>query len=670
MKKIFIVMLLSLTMTVTAFALESVEKDLGTIVVTASRIAQSDYKIAGNVTVITSQQIKASNAQNVPDVLKQALGVNVTDNNTPKSSVVDIRGFGDTAGRNVLVLVNDRKINNADISGPDLIQIPIESVERIEIIRGAGSVLYGDNAVGGVINIITKKGKGKLSARTGFTYGSYDAQSSDVELSGEKNNVSYYMHSKYNDARGYRDNSDLLAKDYNGRFSYDFEKKINADLNIGYHQDTQELPGGLTDADINTVGRRGSVNDQDVSYTKDRYVSLSLSAKPWPKDLYYGELVIEPSYRLRDVYDSFNSFGAYNTKRSIDTLGIVGKYIFNQTVFDKQVNFVTGIDYYDTNNDILGSGSNVDDITITKKEFGVYGSLEYEIIPNVFANIGNRYQRADYHFDQRNVLVNQSVTPDEDVWTGGAKYEYMPGSNIFFNIQQTFRFLATDEWYSTANFPGFGISPGLNTDLKQQTGVQYEAGIKHNFNDKVVFSVTPYLMNLKNEIFFDPVTFANSNYGKTQRMGVEIGTKVDVKKFIDVDLLNKLEIFTNFTYQNPQFVNGSNDGKDIPMVPREQLNAGIVTGFLKYYNLALTSRFVGSRYAINDTLNATQRVEPYCVFDSKLSFKKDFYEIFFAVNNIFNQFYSNYVVKSAFSSTKQYFPEPERNFNVGVNLKF
>src|SRR3989338_689063 len=138
----------------------------------------------------------------------------------------------------------------------------------------------------------------------------------------------------------------------------------------------------------------------------------------------------------------------------------------------------------------------------------------------VYVNGGNRYQKADYQFTQRNVPVDQQQKPDEDVSMGGMRYDYAPGSNLHFNVQQTFRFLATDEWYSSANFPDFGITPGLNTDLKQQTGIQYEAGVKHNFNDAMTVSVTPYLLDQKNEIFFDPLSFANSNYDKTRRFGV------------------------------------------------------------------------------------------------------------------------------------------------------
>ena len=644
--------------------------DLDDIVITPSRMAQRNYKVAANVTVIDSQQIENSNAQTVSDILKEALGVSVYDNSTAKSSVIDIRGFGDTASRNVLVLVNDRKINNVDISGPDLVQIPLEAVERIEVIRGAGSVLYGDNAVGGVVNIITKKGKGDLKGRAGVQYGSYAARSADVELSGEKNHISYFGYSKYDDARGYRANSDALNKDFNTRLGYDLSDKLSTDLDVGWHEDNQRLPGGLTDSQLVSQGRRGTANPDDFADTKDRYVKVGFDVKPWPEDLEWGKFSVDFDYRNRDVYDAFFSFGEFSTKRNIDTYGLTGKYVFDQQIFNKDVNFVTGVDYYDTTNDILGSGSNVDDITILKKEIGIFGYAQYEALDDIYVNAGTRYHQAEYEFHQRNVVVDQTQRPD--VWssTAGIRYDYAKGSNVHFNAQQTFRFLATDEWYSTANFPGFGITPGLNLNLDQQTGVQLEAGIKHNLHDAVIVSVTPYQMDLHNEIFFDPVTFANSNYDKTRRRGVEIGQQTDLLKFFSVEQFDRLEFDTNYTYQDAEFLKGVFDGKIIPLVPKHEANASLTVGFLKNYNVSLIGHYVGERFAINDTSNATSAIKPYYLMDTKLSYDRKYMEVYVALNNIFDEQYYSYVSKSTFSSTKSYFPAPERNVTVGMSVKF
>lgn len=665
MKKLFIALLFAVVIVSNARA--DIKTELDTVVVTATRIAQHNYKIAGNVTVITKEEIEASNAQSVPDVLKEALGVYVFDQNTAKTAVVDIRGFGESAKSNVLVLVNDRKINAVDISGSDLIQVPIEAVERIEIIRGAGSVLYGDNAVGGVVNIITKKGEGELSGRLGGIYGSYDARATDLEVSGGKRDVSYFFYAKYFDQRGFRQNSDVLNNDFSTQIGYELSEKVSMDFNFGRHEDRYGLPGGLNATELESLGRRASVEEDNYATTNDQYFNLSFNLNPWPEDAYFGDFVLDLYYRDRDVFDDF--FGS-RTDRATDTKGIIAKYIFDHEMFGREVNVVTGIDYYDHENDITGQGSNAVDLTISKEEFGVYGFAQYELMSNVFVNAGTRYHKADYAFSQRDVAVDEKQRPEESVSMAGMKVEYAQGSTAHFNVQQTFRFLATDEWYSSSNFPEFGITPNLNTELRQQTGIQYEAGIKHNFADRMILSVTPYWIDLKDEIFFDPVMFVNSNYGKTRRVGVEAGQQVDLQKLFEIGFLDQLEFFANYTYQNPQFRDGANDGKDIPIVPRHQASAGIISGFFKNYHVSFIGRYVGSRFAINDTMNAASPVKPYFVLDGKLAYEKGGLEAYVAVNNILDKKYFAYVAKSAFSDAKDYYPAPEQNFTVGVNFKF
>jgi len=647
--------------------LADIANEMDTVVVTATRIAQHNYKIASNVTVITREEIESSNAQNIPDVLKEALGVYVYDLSTAKTSVLDMRGMGDSATRNILVLVNDRKINNVDISGADLIQIPIDAVERIEIIRGSSSVLYGDNAVGGVVNIITKKGEGEFSGRIGSTYGSYDARAVDLEVSGEKNNVSYYFYSKYFDQRGFRQNSDVLSKDFSTRLGYEFSPQLSTEFSFGWHKDRFGLPGGLSLTEIETLGRRASTEESNFATTKDKYFDLSFDMTPWPEDGYIGNFIIDLSYRDRDVFDIF--FGS-ETYRETNTIGINAKYIFDHTIFDQDMNFVMGIDYYDHENDIKGSGTNLVDLTISKEEFGIYSFVQYEVIDDLYANIGTRFHKANYAFSQRDVAIDEKQSPKESVSMVGMKWDYGKGSNIHFNVQQSFRFLATDEWYNSSNFPAFGITPSLNTNLKQQTGIQYEIGMKHNYKDKVTFNVTPYWMDNKNEIFFDPTLFINSNYDKTRRVGVEFGAKTDLEKFFEVEFLDSLEFFTNYTYQEPTFNGGANDKKDIPIVPRHQAGAGLITKFLKNYHVSLLGRYVGSRFDLNDTLNTTPRLKPHYVLDGKVTYTNDNFEAFLAVNNLLDTKYNSYSVKSAFGPAKDFYPAPEQNFTAGINVKF
>lgn len=648
------------------------EIELGRIVITPSRMSQYEHETTSNVTVIDKSRIEESNARFVADILKEEVGINIYDAGSSKTTKVDIRGFADTSASNVLLLLNGRKVTPIDISGSDWTQIPLEAVDRIEIIKGAGSVLYGDNAVGGVVNIITKKGKGAMSVEFDSRLGSFRAYQEDLEISGKSDKLSYYLFAKYTDTDGYRTNSDMLTKDYNARVNSVLSENFSLDLITGWHEDDYGMPGGLNDqGELSEHGRRGSTNKKDYAETKDRYVQLLFDTKPVFGNMNLGNLTLDLSYRNRDDYSWFDydAWGATATKYMIDTYSANTKLVHNGYLFDRGLNIVTGVDYYDVENKIKGSGSGIsassDDLIVYKKELGFYFYSEYEPLSSLFINSGVRYQKAKYRFNQRQASLRyETKNPSETVFMAGLKYEYAEKSNLHLSIQETFRFLASDEWFNTWT--------GLNTNLNQQSGIQYELGVKHNFFDTFNLSLTTYWIDLKNEIYLNPVPSPgiNENYDRTERRGVELGWDIDLMKFFNFTFLDKLNLYTNYTYQTPEFSSGDYGGSDIPMVPRHKASFGLRANIFKNYSLSLDANYIGERYAINDTNNETPRVDDYFVFDSKFSYRNDFLEIYLVINNILNEKYSAYVIKSTSSNTKDYFPSPERNYLVGCSLKF
>ena len=194
--------------------------------------------------------------------------------------------------------------------------------------------------------------------------------------------------------------------------------------------------------------------------------------------------------------------------------------------------------------------------------------------------------------------------------------------------------------------------------------------MKHNFHDKFLATLTPYWIDTNDEIYFDPLAGTNSNYGETRRRGVEYEGRIDLQKFFSLLYLDKIELISNYNFEDARFVKGNNHKKFIPGVPRNQAGGGILIGFLKNFDFSLMYRYVGSQFAINDLANAITPNKHYAVLDGKLSFKQKNYEIFAGINNILNEFYTPYITYSTFNGNKALFPAPGRNFNMGVNIKF
>ena len=191
---------------------------LDEVVITGTRTEEKVEKIPANITVIDKKRIEDSNAKNISDVLRSEEGIVVRDLiGNGKTAIVDLRGFGEAAASNTLGLLDGRRVNAIDLSGTDWTQIPLDQVERIEIKRGTGSVLYGDNAVGGVINIITKTPSEQWAFSAGSTFGSYSRNKDQFSISGGHGKIAGSLFGSYDASQGYRDNNELRVKDVGER---------------------------------------------------------------------------------------------------------------------------------------------------------------------------------------------------------------------------------------------------------------------------------------------------------------------------------------------------------------------------------------------------------------------------------------------------------------------
>lgn len=642
-----------------------------TIVVTADRYDRDAARRGSNVSVINQEKIQASTARTVPELLQEVEGVFIYDNSTSRTSTVDIRGFGDTAGRNVLVLVDGRRLNVIDSGAADLVQIPVSGIDRIEVIRGSGSVLYGDNAVGGVVNIITKKGEAGIHGEASTYYGSYDSFGQDFQVSGAEKGLSFFFNAHHFDKRGYRQQSDEYYKNFNGRLDYELNDAVLLGLQYGFYEDSFELPGGLNEMELETQGRRGVASSEygNIADTEDQYIKAYLEIDPFAGNNDYGYFVFDATWRDRELFDTFEAFNL-DTEREVETEGFAAKYIFDNEIGGREVDFLLGFDKYRSSSQIQSTGGFPEILTISKDEYGIFANLDVETLDNVFVNVGHRNHEAEFTFDQRLGAPNFiQQEPDISVTQAGVRYEYAEGSNVFFEFEQSFRFLTPNEWYSS-------FSQTLNTDLDQQKGDLYQFGVRHNFDNQAIVTITPYIMDTEKELFFNPETFFNENYDDIRRIGVELGANLNLLElFAPIsfsDSLDKLEFFANYTFQNAEFVDGQFDGNDVPWVPEHQANVGVSSRFFDHYRLSLVGRFIGPRFPINDLYNATSKANSIIVTDLKFSYERDNFELFAAVNNLFDRRYNTYeAVNGGMSpSVRDVFPAAEKNFLAGVKVKF
>jgi iron complex outermembrane receptor protein len=629
---------------------------VGEVVVTATRYEEQAADVPASVTVITEKDIKNSNAQNIPDLLRTEPGVQVNDiTGNRRSYTVDLSGFGETATLNTLVLVDGRRINEADLSGVDWLDIPLERVSRIEIIRGGrGSVLYGDNATGGVINIITKEGVLGLSAGADLAGGSYGTFKGGAFAAGTVKDLSLHLSGEYLRSDGYRDNSKTESKDLGMHAAYYLKDFMKIDFNGGYHKDHTGLPGALKESDFAAgLSRTDTRFPDDFSDTKDYYLAVS------PEVYFLGENVLrlDTSLRKRDFL-SFSSgdYGNFLGESKIKTAGLSPQVILRQNFGAVKNSLTAGIDYQKTDEDVLndslffGSRS-IGIFNLKKEDVGYYAHDEAAVTPSLRLSAGYRHDRARFSFRPS---TPESVSMSKDAYTAGVNYTFYGKSYAYASYSRGFRYPVLDELYSF-------FTNTVNTALAPQTSDDYEIGIRHYYRDGVYAQLNVFRLDTGREIFFNPVTYQNENLdGKTRREGVAVSFYADAT--------NWLTLRGSYTFMDAKIKEGMFEGRKVPNVPTHKATVDVLYHITQSAAAILNGVYIGERPFISDFANDFSDQQGYFLLNAKFTYQWKAVKAFLDINNITNKEYAEYGVIGGFPLEKAYYPSPRRTFLVGISM--
>ncbi len=657
MYRIILLTLLCLTAATPLMAKEKETIKVGEVVVTATRYEETLSSVPAYITVITEEDINVSTATNIPDLLRTEAGIQVNDiGGNRRNITVDIRGFGETAGLNTLVLLDGRRINQVDLSGTDWTQIPVDRIKKIEIIRGGrGSVLYGDNASGGVINIITKKGD-LLQAGAGVAAGSYDTFKSDAYFSGSLNNLSYSLSASHLSSDGYRDNSDTETRDIGIDLDYFVNDFLKFNFSSGYHRDDTGLPGALKESDFSAgVSRTESTHPNDYVEVEDSYF------KGGPEIYFRGDSImkVDASFRKRN-FISFASFdgGEFLGDTEIRTIALSPQIILKDKIYGRKNVLSLGFDYQnaeeDIVNDLIYFGTRtIGEFELEKKSYGYYVHDEIGIMDGLLVSGGYRYDRADFNF---NPSMPESSTMDEDLYTAGINYNFYGKSYAYLSFSRSFRYPVIDELFSF-------FTNTINTGLLPQRANDYEIGMRYYFTDDFYAHLNLFRIDTDSEIFFNPVSFANENLDSSSRRdGVEISFSA---RPCDWFALNG-----SYTYLDATIDAGVFKGSDVPNIPNHKGTLETLFYPGGGFTIAINGVYIGKRPFISDFANNFGDQEDHIVFNGKIKYRWKSITAFLDINNITDEEYSEYGVSGGFPVEKSFYPSPKRNFLIGLSADF
>ncbi|MBZ9577973.1 TonB-dependent receptor [Patescibacteria group bacterium] len=630
------------------------------ITITPLRIERRLSEVSSTVSIIKEEEIKETNAKNVPGLLRHLEGVYMYDaSGVGTVGRINMRGFWGGMSTHQLILVDGIPQNKGKSKLVDWSLIPLDNIERIEIVRGPASCLYGDNAMSGVINIITKRPSVIPETKISASYGSFDTQNYNLSISGMLERIGSYLGVSRKSTDGFRRHCDYEDIHLNGKLDFLIDQTQDLKLSLDYHQKQRgAYAWALTEAQIEQdrpQARPGSENDK----SEVKKTNLGLTYR---KDIGKIFKIEETFYYRYEDSESFYTSGSTNssTQEQLDeedTYGFLSRLNINPEIFGMEHSFTTGIDLERNNFDyqeyaapcqIRGAiGSNY---KVKRDKIGSYVQDEIKLFAPLKLIAGIRYDLIKFDFtDYEDETNSEDRKMSSTSPKCGIVYTYGKDCNLYANYAQAFRTPTIGQMFTYGSVS--------NPDLNPEEAENYEAGIRHRFNDYLRANVGLYWMELDNEIWYDYTQRQYKNYGQTSHKGIE--TSLTLK------IIKELTSFVNYSYTRAKNESGSYDGKYLANIPIHKGSLGVKWETDSGWGANLIVTRVGSSYI--DSAN-DDKLPSYTTADLKLSYTHKWWSLFFAIDNLLDERYNSYGFKSG--GVKKFSPAPERTFTFGVEAEF
>ncbi|MDX8412129.1 MAG: TonB-dependent receptor [Mariprofundaceae bacterium] len=619
-------------------------ENLGDINVTAESNTSPTAISSKIVTIIDRKTIEASHAQYIVDLLQGQANIIVRDTSgTGAKAIVDLGGYGDTAASNKVVLIDGRRVSNPDIAEADWAQIPLDQVERIEIVHGGGSVLYGDGAVGGVINIITRLPES--GGEVGFDSGSFQAYGGRARVGSDAGNIHIEVNVSGNKTDGYRDNSKLERYDGGARFEVDISDDLQWYASGNHHRDRFGLPGDLTPAEVAANPRQTTEpgNHGDVS---DSYISTGLLIA-WNE----LELDLPLSFRRRESFAHFGGAFPFDSASVLRTLAVSPKLNLSHPVGDWSLGMTAGADIERVDGTVTG-------LAAERDRDGYYGQLTLSDASDLYVlSAGLRTEEVSDALKDGSSAISDRL----NAYDLGASMA-MKGFRLRLNHNRSIRFPRLDE--RTEFLPPL-FSASFRPDLKPQTGKHYSASLNYAAEDFWA-ELSFQRADIRDELYLDPTVgfFGNNeNYDDPTRHDVLILSA-------NWQAHDWATFNANYTYTRATFHGGVFDGMNIPGVPKSRVGASWQASWCEHLATTLFVTYVGESYLLNDQSNTLPTIASYVRVDAIANYAWRDAELFVRVENLTNRKYITTGAVSPSSGAIGQYPAAEIAVRGGVSYSF
>ena len=660
-----------------SWADDSSNNQLSEVTVTATRFERRIQTLPMSISVINSQHIKDSAATTLPELLQQLAGVHTRNIDGSPDSQIDLRGFGMTGNQNTLVLLDGQRMNEMEMVGIRWSTIPLSSIKRIEVLRGEGAVTYGSGATGGVINIITHAPvPNKVSSNAGFSYGSYRGTEFNGALNAAGENFGLALIASTLETDNYRVHNALNQRNLQGDLRYKFSNG-SAMLKFGLDDQTLELPSNRTATQL-INDRRGSSTPRDFSTREGAYVTLRGEYSNNFAD-FAADLSFRKNHRTA-LFDDY-SMDYYDAKSFIITSS--DTWLFNPRIkfplkilnVDHELVLGANLEWWNyhskrfTGSETIPGTESADtlqaNILSGQQNQALYLQHTVTLPSNTIITSGGRIQSAQSKADDHS--NSETYARDRQkrtlyAYDVGVRQPFGSNLSLYSRYAHSFRLATVDEIYNQYGGQRYDSIIQL---LEPQTADTGELGIEYRKNTLRV-RTSFYRTSLNNEISYMNINqgagffSANTNLPPTRRQGVEFESSWSP--------IEKLDIFSNYTYTDAHFREGLFGGVDvsnkiIPMVPQQKISAGGVFQLTTKTRFSVAMNYVGKQIYDNDQANSfSRRMPDYTTVDLKFAHQITNLTLSFSANNLFDEKYYSYGIRNGSGTSFSALPARGRNF--------
>lgn len=593
------------------------ETQLPAITVQANGIPYTDTDATYASEVHDRSRIAASGATTLVDYLAQNTTLNVISSyGNSLTPALDMRGYGLSNGyENIAISVDGRRLNEINMSPAWLGTIPLETIERIEITKGSGSVAFGDNATAGSIQIYTRTPEGVTAQAATGNYGY-----SSVGMSGGKRSdmfeVSASAHTESSngasqkDTTGHRASTDNRTEQAKISFKPAAGIKLTLDGSESY-VDTR-YPNPLTQSQFN---QNPSQNGGAI------YVSQIYDAGQWRLG---GEFALGDGWQAnlsRNQESKRSNFVDYNYNWINNS---TFDYSTDEIVLKRRganLDITAGWRYFD------GARKASDSLT-TKRDQGLFAQATYRI--GLFSwSAGLRKDIVSYSYNPT-TGTRLANSQDLSAWDVGVNYRIDEKSSVFANLNSAFLAPDIDTFFVTDFMTGITSFNGFIVPMRSKT---FNVGYSRDENTNRLRG-TLFYSKLNDEIYYNPIMGfgTNTNLSRTHKYGLELQDQWQLNDGLS---LSAMYTYTRALIDQAGHGNSALDGKELPGVPRHGVTLGMSYRFAPNYSFNLNHVWRSQSYNLEDFTNsASQRQASYQKTNLSVRYQQKDWEGFVGVENL------------------------------------